>query len=64
MRGEPHEFAGNEYHCTTCGSAYHCGGCNTGSGSQGHTMKDDDGFFFSCQEPERAEKVRLKWVED
>lgn len=64
MRGEPHEFAGNEYHCKICGSQYHCSKCDRGSSMLGHYMQDEQGGFFSCHEPERAERLRLKWMED
>lgn len=63
MRGEPHDFAGNEYHCSVCGSQYHCAKCNRGSSMLGHSMQDDAGLFFSCEEPERAEKLKQKWME-
>ena len=60
MRGEPHTWKGNSYHCETCGSSYHCGACNSGSGMMGHSMQDDEGHFFSCQDEERAKQWREK----
>jgi hypothetical protein len=40
-----------------------CPACGKVVGMAGHTMRDDDGVFFQCQDPERAERVRVKWME-
>lgn len=60
MRIGPHEWVGSGYHCEACHSSYHCAACGDGSGSQGHSMMDDDGHFFSCQDRERADRWRTE----
>lgn len=58
MKAGPHPWKGDGYHCEVCFSSYHCAACSDGSGSQGHSAQDDDGFFFTCQETERADRWR------
>lgn len=45
--------------CLTCGSSYHCHKCGGGTGMYGHLVKDDDGEFFWCQDPDRSQR-RMK----
>lgn len=52
MAAHDFEYDGG-YGCEVCGSRYHCSACSDASGMQGHYVKDDDGWFFHCQEPER-----------
>lgn len=52
----PHEYEPydeKDDSCRTCGARYHCGACNGGTGMMGHLVKDDQGFFQKCQEPDR-----------
>ena len=58
MKAGPHEWAGNGYHCETCGASYHCPKCNDGCGMMGHLHTDAEGDFHGCQEPERMERWR------
>lgn len=53
-----HEFeSGDEWgRCKVCGSQYHCAQCGGPTSSYGHSSRDDDGYFFSCQEPERHKR--------
>jgi hypothetical protein len=60
MKVGPHPWKGKGYHCETCFASMHCAACSDASGSQGHSMQDEDGFFFSCQEPDRADAWRQK----
>lgn len=50
-----HEFEidDREYGCKHCGGRYHCAQCNDSSGMYGHYVRDKDGGFFYCQDPER-----------
>ena len=59
MKPEPHDFVQEKQHygCDICGCRYHCSACNNGSGMMGHSTKDVNGSFFSCQEPERARQA-------
>ncbi len=47
---DPLDYSGR---CVFCGERYHCGQCNEGTSMMGHQTKDDLGYFFYCQEPER-----------
>ena len=53
-----HEWAGNGYHCATCGGSYHCPHCSDSCSMMGHQARDADGFFATCQDPERAARWR------
>jgi len=54
-----HAFASeNGHHCAVCGSAQHCPHCEDGCGPQGHTAKDEGGWFFTCVETERTDRWR------
>lgn len=53
----PHAFIEGEWGgCEVCMASYHCAKCEDASGSQGHYVGDDDGWYFSCQEPERWQR--------
>lgn len=62
-----HEFnttdSHDHYHCGTCGASYHCAKCEEGTGMYGHYTTDDDGGFFSCEDPERMKRMMKKWTE-
>ena len=56
MKAGPHEWAGNGYHCETCGASYHCPKCNDGCSMMGHLHDDAEGSFYRCLEPERWQR--------
>ena len=57
MSAHPFTAEMDGYHCDTCGSAYHCPRCEDGCGDQGHSARDADGFFATCQDKERLTRL-------
>lgn len=59
----PHEFQyDGRYGCIVCGEKQHCGSCSRGSGPQGHLVRDEDGTYLHCEEPERYQRQIEKFV--
>ena len=47
-------------------SDYECVLCHARTSMFGHYVTDDEGFFYTCREPERAAKrlTRIRWDEE
>lgn len=47
----------SSFACKVCGYNYHCPQCEDGCSAMGHQARDEEGLFFSCQEPERFQAM-------